>query len=63
MSTKKRDVIWGGRIMGAEMRAQSARKAAQKAVREADRAEAKPGLCAWKATAGPRSRRLRSGNA
>jgi hypothetical protein len=25
MSTKKRDVIWGGRIMGAEIRAQGAR--------------------------------------
>jgi hypothetical protein len=40
MSTKKREVVWGGRIMGATMRAQAAREAAQKAVREADRAEA-----------------------
>ena len=40
MSTKSREVIWGGRIMGAEIRAQGARKAAQKANREADRAEA-----------------------
>ena len=40
MSTKKREVIWGGRIMGAEIRAQSARKAAQEAARAADRAEA-----------------------
>jgi hypothetical protein len=40
MSTKKREVIWGGRIMGAEIRAQSARKAAQDAARTADRAEA-----------------------
>jgi hypothetical protein len=40
MSTKKREVIWGGRIMGAEIRAQSARKATQEAARAADRAEA-----------------------
>ena len=40
MSTKSREVIWGGRIMGAEIRAQGAREAAQKATREADRAEA-----------------------
>jgi hypothetical protein len=40
MSTKSREVIWGGRIMGAEMRARGAREAAQKAGREADRAEA-----------------------
>lgn len=46
MSTKKREVIWGGRIMGAEICAQSARKAAQKAAREADASTA--------ALAGPR---------
>ena len=40
MSTKSREVIWGGRIMGAEIRAQGARENAQKAVREADRATA-----------------------
>jgi hypothetical protein len=40
MSTKSRHVIWGGKIMGAEMRAQGAREAAQKAIRDADRAEA-----------------------
>jgi hypothetical protein len=39
MSTKKREVIWGGRIMGADMRAQTARQNAKKAAREADRAE------------------------
>lgn len=33
MSTKKREVIRGGRIMGANIRAKSAREAAQKAVR------------------------------
>ncbi|WP_225668262.1 hypothetical protein [Bradyrhizobium hereditatis] len=40
MSTKKRQVIWSGRIIGADIRAKSAREAAQKAVRDADRAEA-----------------------
>ena len=32
MSTKSREVIWGGRIMGADIRAKSAREAAQKAL-------------------------------
>ena len=40
MGIKSREVIWGGTIMGAKMRARHAREAAQKAVREADRAEA-----------------------
>jgi hypothetical protein len=40
MSTKSRQVIWGGRIIGAEIRAKHAREEAQKAAREADRAEA-----------------------
>jgi hypothetical protein len=40
MSTKTREVIWGGRIMGADMRAQTARQEARKAARAADRAEA-----------------------
>ena len=40
MSTKSREVIWGGRIMGADIRARSAREAAQRAAQEADRAEA-----------------------
>jgi hypothetical protein len=40
MSTKSREVIWGGRIMGADIRAKSAREEARKAAREADRAEA-----------------------
>jgi hypothetical protein len=34
MSTKSRQTIYGGRIMGAEIRAQGARAAAEKAVRE-----------------------------
>jgi hypothetical protein len=40
MSTKTREVIWGGRMMGADMRAQAARQDATKAARAADRAEA-----------------------
>jgi hypothetical protein len=31
MSTKTREVIWGGRIMGANMRAEAHRKAAKEA--------------------------------
>jgi hypothetical protein len=40
MGTKSREVIWGGQIMGAKIHARQAREAAQKATREADRAEA-----------------------
>jgi hypothetical protein len=40
LGTKSREVIWGGTIMGAKIRARGAREAAQKAAREADRAEA-----------------------
>lgn len=50
MSTKSREVIWGGRIMGAKIRAQGARENAEQAVREADRAVPKPGPSAWRAT-------------
>lgn len=39
MSTKSRQSIYQGRIMGAKIRAQGAREAAVKAAREADRAE------------------------
>src|SRR6476469_6413769 len=40
MSTKSREVIWGGQIMSAKTRAESARREARKAAREADHAEA-----------------------
>jgi hypothetical protein len=40
MGSKSREVIWGGTIMGAEIHARHAREEAQKAIREADRAEA-----------------------
>jgi hypothetical protein len=40
MGNKTREVIWGGRIMGADIRALTARQEARKAARVADRAEA-----------------------
>ena len=40
MSTKSRQVNRGGRIMGADIRAKGAHKTAEKALQEADRAEA-----------------------
>jgi len=40
MGTKSRQWIYGGRIMGATIRAKNAREAAIKALRDADRAEA-----------------------
>jgi hypothetical protein len=40
MSTKSRQTIYGGRILGAEIRAKTARDVARRANREADRAEA-----------------------
>src|SRR3954453_20800076 len=41
MSTKSRQTIYGGRIMGAEIRAKTERDVARRANRDADRAEAK----------------------
>src|ERR1700732_2815544 len=40
MSTRSRQTIYGGAIMGAKIRAECAKQAAKKAIREADRAEA-----------------------
>jgi hypothetical protein len=40
MSTKSREVIWGGRIGAAKINAEGARQRAKEAIREADRAEA-----------------------
>jgi hypothetical protein len=37
MSTKSRQVIFGGRIIGAKTRAEGARKLAAAAIRESDR--------------------------
>jgi len=64
MSNKTREVIWGGRIMGADMRAQTARQEARKAARAADRAEAEGhGRSGWKAMAGQRSQAQLSASA
>ena len=60
MSTKSRQVIYGGRIMGADIRAQDAREAAKQAIREADRAEAEAGRLGWRGMGDRRSLRLRS---
>ena len=38
MSTKSREVVWGGQIMGARMRAEAARTEAKEAIRKADHA-------------------------
>jgi hypothetical protein len=40
MSTKSRQTLYSGRIIGAKIRAEGAREAAKTAIREADRAEA-----------------------
>jgi hypothetical protein len=53
MGTKSREVIWGGQIMGAKIRARGAREAAQKAAREADRAEAYPWSVQMQGYSGP----------
>jgi hypothetical protein len=42
MGSRSREVIYGGRIIDARIRAEGAREAAKKAVREADRAAAEP---------------------
>jgi hypothetical protein len=52
MSTKSREVIYGGRIIGAKIRADGARDAAKKA-----------GRFKWKPMVGRRNRPPRSGNA
>ena len=53
MSTKSREVIYGGRIIGAKIRADGAREAANKAVREADRAAAELWSIQMEAYGGP----------
>jgi hypothetical protein len=64
IGSKSREVIYGGRIIGARIRAEGAREAAQKAVREADRAAAPGcGRSRWKPMGDLRSPRQRSRNA
>src|SRR6516225_7042872 len=53
MSTKKREVIFGGRIMGAKIRAQHARELAKKAQCDADCAEAELWSIRMEAYGGP----------
>jgi hypothetical protein len=53
MSTKKREVIFGGRIMGAKIRAEHAREFAKKGQRDADRAEAELWSIRMEAYGGP----------
>jgi hypothetical protein len=53
MGSKSREVIYGGRIIGAKIRAEGAREAAQKAVREADRASAELWSIQMEAYGGP----------
>ena len=48
MGSKSREVIWGGVVIGANMRAETAREEAQKAAREADRAKDTHGRCKWR---------------
>jgi len=53
MSTKSREVIYGGRIIGAKIRAAGARETAQNAIREADRAAAELWSIQMEAYGGP----------
>jgi hypothetical protein len=53
MGSKSREVIYGGRIIGARIRAEGAREAAQKAVRGADRAAAELWSIQMEAYGGP----------
>jgi len=53
MGSKSREVIYGGRIIGARIRAEGAQEAAQKAVREADRAAAELWSIQMEAHGGP----------
>src|SRR5437773_11636172 len=53
MSTKSRQTIYGGAMMGARIRADGTRKRAAEAVREADRAEAEAWSLQMEAFGGP----------
>src|SRR5436190_15753581 len=53
MSTKSRQSIYGGPLMGAKIRAEGARKRAAEAVREADSAEAEAWSLQMEAYGGP----------
>jgi hypothetical protein len=51
--TRSRQVIYGGRIIGAKIRAEGARKRAAEAIRDADRAEAEAWSIQMEAYGGP----------
>jgi hypothetical protein len=53
MSTKSREVIYGGWIIGARIRAKGAQEAAKEAIREADRAAAELWSIQMEAHGGP----------
>jgi hypothetical protein len=53
MSTKSRQTLYSGRIIGAKIRAEGAREAAKKAIQEADRAEAEVWLIRMEGYGGP----------
>jgi hypothetical protein len=53
MSTKSREVIWGGAIMGAKVRAEAARADAKKAIREVGHAKAYAWSVRMEAYGGP----------
>jgi hypothetical protein len=53
MSTKSREVIYGGQVIGAKIRAEDVREAAEMAVREADRAASAYGRIQMEAYGGP----------
>src|SRR6266700_351678 len=53
MNSKSRQRIYAGRIIGAQMRADRAREAARRAIREADRAEAEAWSIRMESHGGP----------
>ena len=59
MSTKKREVIFGGRMMGAKIRAEHAVELAKKAQRDADRAQAELWSIRMEAYGGPAQNAVR----
>jgi hypothetical protein len=63
MSTKKREVIWGGGIIGADMRAQTAAKTLRRPPVPLIEPRQKHGRSAWKAVAARPSHPQRPANA
>ncbi|MGY3074806.1 hypothetical protein ACVWZZ_001177 [Bradyrhizobium sp. LM6.10] len=63
MGTKSREVIWGGQIKGADIQAKHAREEANKAIRNADRAEAEAWSIRMEGYGGPSQPSPTTGNA